>query len=97
MKNIGVVLSASSIIYSRISVKVFFESISTNYSPYGKATFINYVRAFVILSGLRHLRTKSFLNGIFYSFFQSNGRFSSSGDYSLYQSLNLFGASFSIF
>ena len=52
-------------------------------------------RAVVIRSGLRHLITSNFSKGIFSSFFQSRGSFSVSGVSSLYQSLNLPGASFS--
>lgn len=55
------------------------------------------VKATVILSGLKHLNTKSFLKGMESSFFQSKGNFCFSGVISLYHSLNLLGASFSRF
>jgi hypothetical protein len=79
-----------------MSTKEDFESISINYSPFGRASLINLDKATVILSGRRALKTQSFLNGVWSSFFHYNGSFTSSGVNSLYQSLNLVGASFSI-
>jgi len=54
---------------------------------------MNSVNETVILSGLRHLNTSNFLKGICSNFFQSKGNFYFSGAISLYQSLNLVGAS----
>ena len=97
MKNIGVVTSESSTEELRISLKDNFESISTKASPFGRAIRMNEVNAVVILSGLKHLSTKSFWKGIWSNFFQSKGNFCVSGANSLYQSLKRIGASFSIF
>jgi len=80
-----------------MSRKDDLESISIKSSPLGKTYLINLANATVILSGLRHLKTRSFLKGVLSSFFHSNGNFTSSGVSSLYQSLNLVGASFYIF
>jgi hypothetical protein len=58
---------------------------------------MNLEMATVILSGLRHLKTSNFLKGVESSFFHSSGNLTSSGVSSLYQSLNLVGASFYMF
>lgn len=68
-----------------------------NSYPLGSTPLIKLDNATVILSGLKHLKTKSFLKGVVSNFFHSNGSFTSYGVNSLYQSLNLVGASFSIF
>ena len=73
------------------------ESISIYSYPLGKTSLMNLARATVIRSGLKHLKTSSFLNGVESNFFHSKGSLTSSGCNSLYQSLNLVGASFSIF
>jgi hypothetical protein len=67
-----------------------------NYSPRGKVSRINLDKATVILSGLKHLKTQSFLKGVWSSLFHSRGNLTSYGVSSLYQSLNLGAASFSI-
>jgi len=64
MKKIGIVESESSTDPERTSLKLSLESISTKDSPAGNATLMKLVKAYVILSGLRHLRTSSFLKGI---------------------------------
>lgn len=97
MKKIGVLLCESLMEESNTSVKDSFWSISTKESPNGRLIRMKLVMALMIRSGLRHLRTKSFWNGMVSSFFQSKGNFYSSGTSSLYQSLNLLGASFSTF
>jgi len=97
MKKIGICGSESAMTEERISKKEDLESISINYSPFGSTSFINRERATVILSGLKHLKTNSFLNGVVSSFFHSRGNLTSSGVNSLYQSLNLVGASFYMF
>jgi len=74
-----------------------FESISIKSTPNGKTYLIKLTMATVILSGLKHLNTNNFLNGYYSNLLKSNGNFWSSGVRSLYQSLNLLGASFSIF
>lgn len=55
------------------------KSISTNESPSGNTFLMNLVRAILILSGLKHLKTSNFWNGRSLSAFHSNGRFSVSG------------------
>lgn len=97
MKKIGIWGSESAKTDDKISRKDDFESISMNYSPLGSTYLMNLDKATVILSGLRHLKTSSFLNGVLSSFFHSNGSLTSSGWSSLYQSLNLVGASFYMF
>lgn len=97
MKKIGICGSESAKTDDKISKNDDFESISMNYSPLGSTSLMNLAKATVILSGLRHLRTRSFLKGVESSFFHSSGSLTSSGANSLYQSLNLVGASFSIF
>lgn len=64
IKNIGIVASESSTEDDNTSEKFNFESISTNYSPEGSAPLMKLVNADVIRSGLKHLRTSNFLNGI---------------------------------
>lgn len=64
IKNIGMVASESSTDPERTSEKFNLESISTNDSPYGNAYLMKLVKADVIRSGRRHLKTNSFLNGI---------------------------------
>ena len=97
IKKIGICGSESAKTEDKISKNDDFESISINYSPLGSTYLINLAKATVILSGLRHLRTRSFLNGVESSFFHSSGSLTSSGANSLYQSLNLVGASFYMF
>lgn len=97
MKNIGIWGSESLKTEDKISKNEDLESISINYYPLGKTSLINLAIATVILSGLRHLNTKSFLKGVESSFFHYKGSLTSSGWSSLYQSLNLVGASFYIF
>lgn len=79
IKNIGIWGSESAKTDDKTSKKEDLESISINYSPLGKTSLMNLDRATVILSGLRHLRTKSFLNGVESSFFHSRGNLTSSG------------------
>lgn len=81
----------------KISRKDDFESISIYSSPFGSTSRMNRASATVIRSGLRHLKTSSFLNGVVSNFFHSKGSFTSSGCSSLYQSLKRVGASFYIF
>lgn len=64
IKKIGIVASESSTDPERTSLKLSLESISTKDSPEGKAFLMKLVNAYVILSGLRHLKTRSFLKGI---------------------------------
>jgi len=97
MKKIGIWGSESAITEPRMSRNEDFESISIYSSPFGRASLINLPSATVILSGRRHLSTNSFLNGVESNFFHSKGSLTSSGCNSLYQSLNLVGASFSMF
>ena len=97
MKKIGIWGSESANTDDKTSKNDDFESISINYSPLGRTSLINRERATVILSGLKLLKTNNFLNGVLSSFFHSSGSLTSSGWSSLYQSLNLVGASFSIF
>lgn len=93
MKKMGVLLSASSTAEESTSVKASLESISTNWSPCGSTSRMNLARAMVMRSGRRQRSTRSFLKGIWSSFFQSSGSFWSSGTSSLYQSLKRVGAS----
>jgi hypothetical protein len=61
----------------RISKNDDFESISINYYPFGRTSFMKRERATVILSGLRHLKTNNFLKGVVSSFFHSRGNLTS--------------------
>ena len=79
MKKIGICGSESANTDDKTSKKDDFESISMNYSPLGNTSLINRDKATVILSGLRHLKTRSFLNGVESSFFHSSGSLTSSG------------------
>lgn len=97
IKKIGLIGSASLIDSAKHYSNVLPASISTNKLPSGNTLLMKSVKATVILSGLKHLRTSNFLNGIYSSFFHSNGSFTFSGYISLYHSLNLLGASFSRF
>ena len=77
MKNIGIWGYESAITDESISKNDDFESISMKSSPFGSTSLINLERATVILSGRRHLKTKSFLNGVASSFFHSRGNLTS--------------------
>ena len=69
IKNRGMIGSESWIDELKISINEFLVSISINYYPLGSVSLINLERATVIRSGRRHLKTKSFLNGVWSSFF----------------------------
>lgn len=77
MKKMGICGSESANTDDKMSKNDDFESISMNYSPLGKTSLINLDNATVILSGLRHLRTRSFLKGVASSFFHSRGSLTS--------------------
>jgi len=53
----------------RMSKNEDLESISIYYSPLGRVSLMNLDKAAVIRSGLKHLRTSSFLKGVESSFF----------------------------
>ena len=69
MKNIGICGYESAITDDKTYRNDDFVSISINYYPLGSKSRMNLDKATVILSGLKHLKTKSFLNGVESSFF----------------------------
>lgn len=69
IKKIGIWGYESAKTDDKISKNDDFESISIKSYPLGNTYLINLAKATVILSGLRHLNTKSFLNGVESSFF----------------------------
>lgn len=97
IKNIGICGSESAITEPRMSKKEDLESMSIKSSPLGNTSRMNRDNATVIRSGLKHLKTNNFLNGVVSSFFHSRGSLTSYGVNSLYQSLKRVGASFSMF